>query len=59
GVVAFFMNICDTVLPHEESVYSLFAFRGSDLLAWVRPFAAVLPSAVERSPLLEESLCYD
>ncbi|KAK2081180.1 hypothetical protein P7K49_039574, partial [Saguinus oedipus] len=38
--------------------YSLFACRGSDLLARVRPVAAELPSAVERSPLLAESLCY-
>ncbi|KAK2081893.1 hypothetical protein P7K49_039954, partial [Saguinus oedipus] len=31
------------------AVYSLFACRGSDLLAWVCPVAAGLPSAVECS----------
>ncbi|KAK2081482.1 hypothetical protein P7K49_040382, partial [Saguinus oedipus] len=40
-----------------EVVYSLFACRDSDLLGRVCPVAAGLPSAVERSPLLAESLC--
>ncbi|KAK2081685.1 hypothetical protein P7K49_039696, partial [Saguinus oedipus] len=40
------------------AVYSLFACRGSGLLARLCPVAARLPSAVKRSPLLAESLCY-
>ncbi|KAK2081537.1 hypothetical protein P7K49_040593, partial [Saguinus oedipus] len=47
GVGAFFMSICCTVLPHYVAVYSLFACRGSDLLARVRLVAAGFPSAVE------------
>ncbi|KAK2081331.1 hypothetical protein P7K49_040860, partial [Saguinus oedipus] len=42
----------------QEAVYSLFACRGSALLARVYPVTAGLCSAVERSPLLTESLCY-
>ncbi|KAK2081408.1 hypothetical protein P7K49_040630, partial [Saguinus oedipus] len=41
-----------------EVVYSLFACRGSALLAQVLPAAAGLHSAVVRYALLTESLCY-